>query len=216
MAPAAPSKTAFDPSVIALISLALGSLAAAGASILVFLGKFEAWQIPLVIVGIMLVISSPSMAIAWLKLRNRNLGPILDANGWAVNAKARMNVPFGGALTGVAALPPGATFGAADKFAEKPSVWPKLLAVAFVVWFIWAFLNDSQGRLYGWAENYPAIQHYATPPSKEVSERREAAKKAAKEKAEAEAKAAAAEAAAQSAVAGANTAASATNAIPAK
>src|ERR1019366_6331687 len=96
------------PSVIALISLALGSLAAAGASILVFLGKFEAWQIPLVIVGIMLVISSPSMAIAWLKLRNRNLGPILDANGWAVNAKARMNVPFGGALTGAAAVAPGA------------------------------------------------------------------------------------------------------------
>ena len=40
------------------------------------------------------------MAIAWLKLRKRNLGPILDANGWAVNAKARMNVPFGGALDG--------------------------------------------------------------------------------------------------------------------
>jgi hypothetical protein len=38
------------------------------------------------------------MAIAWLKLRKRNLGPILDANGWAVNAKAKMNVPFGGAL----------------------------------------------------------------------------------------------------------------------
>jgi hypothetical protein len=33
-----------------------------------------------------------------------------------------------------------------------------------VIWFIWAFLNDSQGRLYNWTENYPAIQHYATPP----------------------------------------------------
>ena len=92
------------------------------------------------------------MAIAWLKLRKRNLGPILDANGWAVNAKAKMNVPFGGALTGVAALPPGATFGAADKFAEKPAVWPKLLLVAFLVWFIWAFLNDSEGRLYRWTD----------------------------------------------------------------
>jgi hypothetical protein len=151
-AAAAPSKPAFDPSVIALISLALGSLAAAGASILVFLGKFEAWQVPLVVLGIMLVVSAPSMAIAWLKLRKRNLGPILDANGWAVNAKARMNVAFGGALTGVAALPPGATFGAADEYAEKRSVWPKFLAVAFVLWFIWAFLNDSQGRLYRWTD----------------------------------------------------------------
>jgi hypothetical protein len=99
------------------------------------------------------------MAIAWLKLRKRNLGPILDANGWAVNAKARMNVPFGGALTGVAALPPGATFGAADKFAEKPSAWPKILAFAFALWFAWAFLNDSQGRLYNWTEG-----KYGAPP----------------------------------------------------
>jgi hypothetical protein len=163
-APAAPQKSAFDPSVVALVSVALGSLAAAFASILAFFGKIEHWQVPLVIVGIMLVISAPSMAIAWLKLRKRNLGPILDANGWAVNARARMNVPFGGALTGVAALPPGATIGAADKFAEKSALWPKLLLLAFGLWFVWAFLNDSQGRLYSWTENYPAIQHYATPP----------------------------------------------------
>jgi hypothetical protein len=160
-APAAPAKPAFDPSVIALLSLALGTLAAAFAGLLGFLGKFEAWQIPLVIICIMLVISAPSMAIAWLKLRKRNLGPILDANGWAVNAKAKMNVPFGSALTGVAALPPGATFGAADKYAEKPSVWPKLLLVAFVLWFVWAFLNDSQGRLYRWTDGKygkPAVE----------------------------------------------------------
>jgi len=158
-AAAATAKPAFDPSVIALLSLALGSLAAAGASLMLWFGKFEAWQVPLVIVGIMLAISAPSMAIAWLKLRKRNLGPILDANGWAVNAKAKMNVPFGGALTGVAALPPGATFGAPDKYAEKPSAWPKVLAVAFGLWFIWAFLNDSQGRLYGWTDG-----QYGTPP----------------------------------------------------
>ena len=156
---AAPAKPAFDPSVIALLSLAIGALATAFAGILAFLGKFEQWQVPLVIAGIMLVISAPSMAIAWLKLRKRNLGPILDANGWAVNAKAKMNVPFGGALTGVAALPPGATFGAADEFAEKPSVWPKVLAFAFGVWFIWAFLNDSQGRLYNWTDG-----KHGTPP----------------------------------------------------
>jgi hypothetical protein len=119
-----------------------------------------------------LVISAPSMAIAWLKLRKRNLGPILDANGWAVNARAKMNVPFGGALTGVAALPPGATFSAADAYAEKRSIWPKLLIFAFVIWFIWAFLNDSQGRLNTWTNG-----RYGQPPSKEVLEQRAAAAK---------------------------------------
>jgi len=160
-APAAPAKPAFDPSVIALLSLAFGALATAFAGFLAFFGKFDndQWQLPLVILGIMLLVSTPSMAIAWLKLRKRNLGPILDANGWAVNAKAKMNVPFGSALTGVAALPPGATFGAADKYAEKPSVWPKVLAVAFVLWFVWSFLNDSQGRLYNWTSG-----QYGTPP----------------------------------------------------
>jgi hypothetical protein len=104
--------------------------------------------VPLVIGGIMLAVSFPSMAIAWLKLRKRNLAPILDANGWAVNAKAKMNVPFGGALTGEATLPPGSTFGAADAYADKPARWPKVLAFAFVIWMVWSFLNDSQGRLY--------------------------------------------------------------------
>jgi hypothetical protein len=158
-APAAPAKPAFDPSVIALLSLAFGALATAFASVMLFLKGFEQWQIPLVVFGIMLVISSPAMAIAWLKLRKRNLGPILDANGWAVNAKAKMNVPFGSALTGVATLPPGAKFGAADEYAEKPAVWPKLLVFAFALWFVWAFLNDSQGRLYDWTNG-----QYGTPP----------------------------------------------------
>ena len=105
----------------------------------------------------MLVISAPSMALAWLKLRKRNLGPILDANGWAVNAKAKINVPFGGALTSVAVLPPGATFGPADKYAEKPTPWPKVLAVVFVFWFIWAFLNDGEGRLWRWTEGNDSL-----------------------------------------------------------
>ena len=208
-APAAPAKPAFDPSVIALLSLALGTLAAAFAGLLGFLGKFEAWQIPLVIIGIMLVISAPSMAIAWLKLRKRNLGPILDANGWAVNAKAKMNVPFGGALTGVAALPPGATFGAADKYAEKPSVWPKLLLVAFVLWFVWAFLNDSQGRLYRWTDG-----KYGKP-AVEVQKLLDLQKAQGK----ADKKTAADQAAANTATAAAtapSTVSTATNAVPAK
>jgi hypothetical protein len=58
-----------------------------------------------------------------LKLRQRNIGPILDANGWAVNAMARINVPFGGALTSVATLPEGAARSMRDPFAEKKQPW---------------------------------------------------------------------------------------------
>jgi len=78
---------------------------------------------PLGVLAIVLIISGPSMLLAWLKLRKRNLGPILDANGWAVNARAKINVPFGASLTRIASLPPGAQRDLADPFAEKKRPW---------------------------------------------------------------------------------------------
>ena len=54
-----------------------------------------------------MAISGPSMLIAWLKLRLRSLGPLLDASGWAINGRMRINIPLGGMLTQRATLPPG-------------------------------------------------------------------------------------------------------------
>jgi hypothetical protein len=142
-----PEAKKIDVGTVAAMGVAFGAIGTAAGY---FLGAFKnipSWQIPLILIVIMLLISAPSMAIAWLKLRKRNLGPILDANGWAVNAKAKMNVPFGGALTGVAALPPGAQMSAADAYAEKPALWPKLLITLFVIWWIYAFVSDT-GILY--------------------------------------------------------------------
>jgi len=150
--PPVPQKASFDPSVIALISLALGSISAAFASVLVYLGKFEAWQLPLIVGGVIMAISGPSMIMAFMQLRRRNLGPILDANGWAVNAKAKINIPFGTSLTDIAKLPPGSVVDMGDRFAQKSVAWPKLLVVAFFIWWIYAFLNDSEGRLYRWTD----------------------------------------------------------------
>jgi hypothetical protein len=99
------------------------------------------WQLCLAIVGLLLVISGPSMILAWMKLRKRNLGPILDANGWAVNAKARLNVPFGASLTGIAHLPAGSSVGADDRFGEKPSAWPKFVLFLIIVGFCVSLLN---------------------------------------------------------------------------
>jgi hypothetical protein len=139
---AAPAKPKFDPSVVALISVALGSLAAAFATFLAFLGKFAAWEYPLLVFGIMLIISGPSVLLAFVKLRRRNLGPILDANGWAINTTARINVPFGTRLTDIAKLPPGSSVDSHDRYAEKSSVWPKLLVVALFIAWIFAYAWD--------------------------------------------------------------------------
>jgi len=73
------------------------------------------------------------MILAYIKLRKRNLGPILDANGWAVNARARINVPFGTSLTGIAKLPPGAERDLSDPFAEKKRPWGFYIAVLVIL-----------------------------------------------------------------------------------
>ncbi len=121
-AAAAPAKR-FDVGTIAALGVAVGGIAAAmGAMLNAFFG-LGVWM-PVGFVGLLFAVSGPSMAIAWLKLRRRNLGPILDANGWAVNADARINVPLGGSLTKLATLPPGSRRSLGDPFAEKKSRWP--------------------------------------------------------------------------------------------
>src|SRR5262249_43323813 len=128
-----PPKPLFDPSVVALLSVALGGLAAGAATVLTFLGHVPPPLLPLVLGGIALVVSGPSLLLAFIKLRKRNLGPILDANGWAINAKAKINVPFGERLTVVAKLPKDALVDTRDSFAEVPVVWPKICLAIFLV-----------------------------------------------------------------------------------
>lgn len=103
---------------------------------------FPFWQVVLALVGLLLLIPGPSMLIAWLKLRQRNLGPILDANGWAVNGRVRVPVSLGRNLTSVAKLPPGTLPTMDDKFAEPPMIWPKLVAFAIAIGFFVSLAND--------------------------------------------------------------------------
>ena len=131
------------------MGVAVGAIGAALSGLATGLLKLQYWQIPLVFVGLMLLISSPSMLIAWLKLRKRNLGPILDANGWAVNAKARINVPFGAALTAVAALPVGARRNLHDPFAEKKIPWPSIIVLIVLLWLTFTVL-ESMGYIDEW------------------------------------------------------------------
>ncbi len=124
-------KPKFDIGIVAALGVAVSGLTAALAT---FLGAFTdmgPWM-PLGVLAIVLAISGPSMLIAWLKLRQRNLGPILDANGWAVNTLTKVNIPLGGSLTALPKLPEGSSRSLTDPFAPKPSPWPKVF-VALVL-----------------------------------------------------------------------------------
>jgi hypothetical protein len=147
--PIEPPKSKIDTGTLAAIGLVFTTLLAALGGIFGKILGLAWWQIPLAFIAILLAISAPSMIIAWLKLRRRNLGPILDANGWAVNARAKMNVPFGGALTGVAALPPGSQRDLVDPFAEKKSPWPKIIVLVVLLIIAIAVLN-KMGFIFDW------------------------------------------------------------------
>lgn len=108
-------------------------------------------------VGVLMLISGPSLVLAYIKLRKRNLGPILDACGWAVNAKARINVPFGSALTKCATLPPGSQRDLFDPYAEKKSIWPRLLIVLVIFWMGYLAL-DKTGMLLRVKKHIPNIK----------------------------------------------------------
>jgi hypothetical protein len=131
-AAAAAKPKGIDIGTVAAIGVAVGGIATFFSSILATFLGLGMWM-PAGLLALVLAISGPSMLLAWLKLRQRNIGPILDANGWAVNTMARVNVPFGGALTALATLPPGASRSLQDPFAEKKTPWKTYLFLLVVL-----------------------------------------------------------------------------------
>lgn len=127
-------KPKFDLSMLAAMGIAVGGLATAvGMLLQAFFGL--GWLMPIGFLGLILVVSGPSMFIAWLKLRQRNLGPILDASGWAVNGRVKINVPFGSQLTKVAHLPKGSNRSLRDPYQHRRT-WPKVVFVLVIIGLI--------------------------------------------------------------------------------
>jgi len=114
-----PEVKKFDLALITGIGVALGSIGTMLAAIFAKVVDLTWWKYPLIFVGLMLLISLPSMLIAWLKLRQRTLGPVLDANGWAINGRVKINIPLGTALTHQARLPANAQRTLEDPYEDK-------------------------------------------------------------------------------------------------
>jgi len=144
-APPPPQQT-FDAArfagIFAAIGLAIGAIGTAIASLVTGLLQLTWWQMPLALIAIILLISGPSCLIAAMKLQNRNLGPILDASGWAVNTRLKINLPFGRALTAMAHLPERAERALTDPYAEKKRPWGlylTLVAILLILIGLWRY-----------------------------------------------------------------------------
>ena len=141
--------------IFAAIGMAFGMIGTALTALAKGIFALKWWQLILAFVGVMLVISGPAMVMAWLKLRRRNIAPLLNANGWAVNAASKISIPFGETLTDAAKYP---KLKLKDPYARKGiAPWKKfvismsaLVAVLVVLWIFnllsWAKLPSPLPR----------------------------------------------------------------------
>lgn len=142
--------------IFAALGMALGMIGSALVSIFKGLSALQWWKLILVFVAIMLVISGPAMVLAWLKLRRRNIAPLLNANGWAVNAASKISIPFGETLTDAAKYP---KMKLTDPYAKAGlAPWKKWLislsAVIVAVGVLWIF------NLLAWAKLPSPLPRY--------------------------------------------------------
>ncbi|GEJ55989.1 hypothetical protein [Anaeromyxobacter diazotrophicus] len=106
--------------IVAALGVGIGALGTLfGGFVSGFLNLQPWWTKLAAVAGVVLLVSGPSMLIAWLKLRQRTLGPVLDANGWAINGRVKVNLPLGTALTARAALPAGASRSLEDPYEDR-------------------------------------------------------------------------------------------------
>lgn len=152
--PAEPAKK-IDIGTVAALGVAVGGITGAFGAIMGAFFGLGAWM-PIGLLGVILAISGPSMIIAWLKLRQRTLGPVLEGNGWAVNGRVKINIPFGTALTDLAALPAGSQRSLDDPYEDKEAAKQqarfKLIVVLVVlvgaaIWIRW---NHNKNGRYFW------------------------------------------------------------------
>ncbi|MEI6646641.1 MAG: hypothetical protein WCP12_11450, partial [bacterium] len=131
----------------AAIGIAVGLVSTAIAGVVSAIAGMSFWKIVMGLIAILLLISGPSMILTWFKLRARNVAPILNACGWAVNRNLRLTLKLGRIYTTEGVLPLHAERQLKDPFADDNTARNRLIVLIIlallvaVLWF--AGLLDS-------------------------------------------------------------------------
>lgn len=128
-APKPPDATALASGVAAL-GVGVGMAGAACAGLIGLVAGLPLWKVLAGVAAIILLVSLPSVVLAWFRLRTRDLGAILNAGGWAVNRPLTFSVGLARTFTRRAPLPADAAV-ARDPYARH-GVLGCLLLVALL------------------------------------------------------------------------------------
>lgn len=154
-----------DVGTVAALGVAISGIVTVLTAIIGGILGLHLWQIPVAVLGVLLAISGPSMLIAWLKLRQRTLGPILDANGWAINGRVKVNVALATRLTDAKKLPSNSSRMLKDPY-QRRRLWPILTLVLIVVAGV--FYGLAAHRHHLWP--FPPETEAPVPPAEAPAE----------------------------------------------
>lgn len=113
----------------AALGIAVGLISTAVGGVVSSVAGLPLWKTALGIVALLLVVSGPSMILTWFKLRARDVAPILNACGWAVNRRLRLSLKLGRLLTTEAALPANSERQMKDPFADDNNARNMIITV---------------------------------------------------------------------------------------
>ena len=168
-ADAATKAAPIDVGKIAVITMAIAAVSGVLAIIVNTLSALKWWQWIVLIVALMLIISLPSVFIAWRKLRHRDLGPVLNANGWAINAASYVRGKFAKGMTQVAKFP---KLTDVDPVARRKAAWRKfwcwLIVLLLAAFFFLFFTNRLAKYGFPFHKEKPAEEELVEEASEEA------------------------------------------------
>ncbi len=147
-------------STAAALGIAVGLISTAIGGVVSAVAGLPLWKTALGLIVVLLLVSGPSMILTWFKLRARDVAPILNACGWAVNRRLRLSLKLGRLFTAEATLPANSERQLTDPFADDHTTRNMLVllvlagAAVACLWF--------SGLLDCALPN--ALKHYQPPP----------------------------------------------------
>lgn len=130
------------PVALAGGGIAIAALGSAAAFISQTIASLRYWQVCSLILSAVAAVLVPSLILAWLKLRKRDLSALLEGGAWAINPRLRMTGKLARDLTQSPPYPEPSVGAPAPSRLIKVLLW--ILALTIAGWFSYTIYLDYE------------------------------------------------------------------------